>query len=78
MAIHTMSGAVTRVELAPAAALFRSLGDPTRLAILRRLALGEARVGELVELTGVQTGDKLVLNPGDKIRDGIAVTAAKK
>ena len=36
------------------------------------------KVGELVELTGVQTGDKLVLNPGDKIRDGIAVTAAKK
>jgi ArsR family transcriptional regulator, cadmium/lead-responsive transcriptional repressor len=35
--------------LAPAAALFRSLGDPTRLAILRRLASGEARV---VDLTG--------------------------
>ena len=53
MAIHTMSGAVTRVELAPAAALFRSLGDPTRLAILRRLAIGEARVGELVEEIGL-------------------------
>ncbi|MGS2613923.1 ArsR/SmtB family transcription factor [Micromonospora sp. LZ34] len=35
--------------LAPAVALFRSLGDPTRLAILRRLASGEARV---VDLTG--------------------------
>ncbi|MEU4479634.1 metalloregulator ArsR/SmtB family transcription factor [Micromonospora sp. NPDC023966] len=34
---------------APAVALFRSLGDPTRLAILRRLASGEARV---VDLTG--------------------------
>lgn len=34
---------------APAVALFRSLGDPTRLAILRRLAVGEARV---VDLTG--------------------------
>jgi len=44
---------VTRVELAPAAALFRSLGDPTRLAILRRLALGPARVGELVEEVGL-------------------------
>jgi DNA-binding transcriptional ArsR family regulator len=53
MAIHVVSGAVTRVELAPAAALFRSLGDPTRLAILRRLALGEARVGELVEEVGL-------------------------
>ena len=30
-------------------ALFRSLGDPARLAILRRLADGEARV---VDLTG--------------------------
>ncbi|MDA0252839.1 MAG: metalloregulator ArsR/SmtB family transcription factor [Actinomycetota bacterium] len=48
-----VSGAVTRVELAPAAALFRSLGDPTRLAILRRLAIGEARVGELVEEVGL-------------------------
>ncbi len=53
MAIPVVSGAVTRVELAPAAALFRSLGDPTRLAILRRLALGEARVGELVEEVGL-------------------------
>lgn len=35
--------------LAPAVALFRSLGDPTRLAILHRLASGEARV---VDLTG--------------------------
>lgn len=34
---------------APAVALFRSLGDPTRLAILRRIATGEARV---VDLTG--------------------------
>jgi DNA-binding transcriptional ArsR family regulator len=47
------AGVVTRVELAPAAALFRSLGDPTRLAILRRLAFGEARVGELVEEVGL-------------------------
>lgn len=53
MAIRVVSGAVTRVELAPAAALFRSLGDPTRLAILRRLATGEARVGELVEEVGL-------------------------
>jgi hypothetical protein len=53
MAIPAVSGAVTKVELAPAAALFRSLGDPTRLAILRRLAIGEARVGELVEEVGL-------------------------
>lgn len=44
---------VQRVELAPAAALFRSLGDPTRLAIVRRLAAGPARVVELVEAVGL-------------------------
>lgn len=44
---------MTAIELTPAAALFRSLGDPTRLAILRRLAVGEARVGELVEEVGL-------------------------
>jgi ArsR family transcriptional regulator, cadmium/lead-responsive transcriptional repressor len=36
-------------ELEPAVALFRSLGDPTRLAIVHRLMHGEARV---VDLTG--------------------------
>ncbi|MCT2592039.1 metalloregulator ArsR/SmtB family transcription factor [Streptomyces sp. N2-109] len=36
-----------RKELAPAAALFRALADPTRLSILRRLAAGEARVVDL-------------------------------
>ncbi|HZN75377.1 MAG TPA: metalloregulator ArsR/SmtB family transcription factor [Micromonosporaceae bacterium] len=36
-------------ELGPAVALFHSLADRTRLAIVRRLAQGEARV---VDLTG--------------------------
>lgn len=35
--------------LSAAACMFRSLGDPTRLAILRHLALGEHKV---VDLTG--------------------------
>ncbi|WDF35153.1 metalloregulator ArsR/SmtB family transcription factor (plasmid) [Arthrobacter agilis] len=39
--------------LEPAVALFRSLGDPTRLAILRTLASGEARVGTLVGELGL-------------------------
>jgi ArsR family transcriptional regulator, cadmium/lead-responsive transcriptional repressor len=42
-----------RAELAPAAALFRSLGDPARLAIVRRLAAGEARVVDLVDELGL-------------------------
>jgi len=38
-----------RTGLLPAAALFRSLADPARLAIIQHLAAGEARV---VDLTG--------------------------
>ena len=37
----------------PAVALFRSLGDPARLAIVRRLAAGEARVSELTRDLGL-------------------------
>ncbi|WP_396845193.1 hypothetical protein [Mycobacterium intracellulare] len=35
MAMKAPDVEVTRVELAPAAKLFRSLGDPARLAIVR-------------------------------------------
>src|SRR5918992_2888971 len=40
-------------DLTPAAALFRSLGDPTRLAIVRRLADSEARVVDLTRALGL-------------------------
>ncbi|HET6499967.1 MAG TPA: metalloregulator ArsR/SmtB family transcription factor [Amycolatopsis sp.] len=40
-------------DLAVGAALFRGLADPTRLAILRRLARGEARVVELTTTVGL-------------------------
>lgn len=36
-------------RLRPAVALFRSMADPTRLAIVRRLAAGEARVVDLMK-----------------------------
>jgi DNA-binding transcriptional ArsR family regulator len=39
--------------LGAAAAMFRSLGDPNRLAILRHLALGEHRVRDLTEHLGL-------------------------
>lgn len=39
--------------LDPAVALFHSLSDATRLAIVRRLAAGEARVADLVAETGL-------------------------
>ncbi|OLM09159.1 Transcriptional regulator, ArsR family [Pseudonocardia sp. Ae707_Ps1] len=41
-----------RQELMPAAALFHSLSDPTRLAIVQHLAGGEARVVDLTERLG--------------------------
>ncbi|MGH8904729.1 MAG: ArsR/SmtB family transcription factor [Egibacteraceae bacterium] len=42
-----------RVGLGPAVALFRSLGDPTRLAIVRRLAGWQARVVDLTDALGL-------------------------
>jgi DNA-binding transcriptional ArsR family regulator len=40
-------------SLRPAAALFRSLADPARLAIVRRLATGPARVVDLTRELGL-------------------------
>ncbi|WP_100500218.1 ArsR/SmtB family transcription factor [Geodermatophilus chilensis] len=39
--------------LSTAACVFRSLGDPTRLVILRHLALGEHRVVDLTQHLGL-------------------------
>lgn len=44
---------MTRDELAPAAALFHSLSDPTRLAILQQLVESEQRVRDLTEMLGL-------------------------
>ena len=35
-------------------------------------------IGELVELRGVKAGERLVLNPGEKLKDGVAVALVKK
>lgn len=40
-------------DSSPAVALFRSLGDPVRLAIVARLATGEARVVDLTRALGL-------------------------
>jgi DNA-binding transcriptional ArsR family regulator len=49
-----VSSATKACEAPPAAvALFRSLGEPTRLALLLRLAQGEARVVDLVTAMGL-------------------------
>ncbi|MGH8823266.1 MAG: ArsR/SmtB family transcription factor [Jiangellaceae bacterium] len=47
------SAAVVRNEVAGGVALFRSLADPTRLAIIRRLSTGEARVVDLTAELGL-------------------------
>lgn len=39
--------------LSPAACLFKSLGDPTRLTIIQHLTLGEHRVVDLTEHLGL-------------------------
>jgi ArsR family transcriptional regulator, cadmium/lead-responsive transcriptional repressor len=41
------------VDLSAAVALFRSLADPTRLAIVRELAAGERRVVDLTRKLGL-------------------------
>jgi ArsR family transcriptional regulator, cadmium/lead-responsive transcriptional repressor len=53
MAMIASSADIERAELAPAAALFRSLSDPARLMIVRRLAAGPARVTDLVAALGL-------------------------
>jgi ArsR family transcriptional regulator, cadmium/lead-responsive transcriptional repressor len=53
MAMIAPDAELERVELTPAAALFRSLGDPARLMIVRRLAAGPARVTDLVAALGL-------------------------
>jgi DNA-binding transcriptional ArsR family regulator len=40
-------------DLSPAVALFRSLGDPTRLAIVHELAAGERRIVDLTASLGL-------------------------
>ncbi len=47
--VDRMSETTEVAALSAAACMFRSLGDPTRLAIIQHLAIGEHRV---VELTG--------------------------
>ena len=47
------AGPASLDALAPAACLFRSLGDPARLAILGHLALGEHNVRDLTEHLGL-------------------------
>src|SRR5262245_5632223 len=53
LATPAESPAAETDALDSAAALFRALGDPSRLAILQHLALGEHRVVDLTEHLGL-------------------------
>jgi ArsR family transcriptional regulator, cadmium/lead-responsive transcriptional repressor len=53
MAMQGRMAGASRAGLGPAAALFRSLGDPARLVIVRRLAGGPARVTDLTGELGL-------------------------
>jgi ArsR family transcriptional regulator, cadmium/lead-responsive transcriptional repressor len=53
MAIDLCCGPDEREGLSPAAALFHSLADPVRLAIVQRLSQGEARVVDLTTALGL-------------------------
>jgi DNA-binding transcriptional ArsR family regulator len=53
MAMQNGMVTASRAGLGPAAALFRSLGDPARLAIVRRLAADPARVTDLTTELGL-------------------------
>ena len=48
-----MAMSICGPDVTPAVALFRSLGDPARLAIVSRLAEGEARVVDLTRMLGL-------------------------
>ena len=53
MTIQIGDGAGDCGQLDPAAALFHSLSDPTRLSIVKRMAEGEIRVGDLAGELGL-------------------------
>ncbi len=53
MAMIGADSAAARTGLVPAAALFRSLADPARLAVVQHLAGGQARVVDLTAALGL-------------------------
>jgi len=69
MTITAIDAEIERVELAPAAALFRSLGDPARLTIVRRLAIAPARVTDLAAGLGLaqSTAEAVLAATGNSV-----------
>ena len=46
--------------------------------VVKEIAVAPVKLGDLMEVKGVKAGDKVVLGPTDKVRDGATVTIAKK
>lgn len=53
MAMKAQAKVRAGTQLDPAASLFHSLGDPTRLSIVKRMASGEVRVSDLTSELGL-------------------------
>ncbi|HEX4780876.1 MAG TPA: efflux RND transporter periplasmic adaptor subunit [Usitatibacter sp.] len=52
------------------------LGDRN---VVKQVPVGDApKLGDLVQVSGVKAGDKVALNPPERLRDGAAVAIAKK
>jgi RND family efflux transporter MFP subunit len=67
----------------PAAAIAQRDGRNVIFVVRERKAVevpvqAGAAVGDLVQVTGVQAGDKVVLKPGDRVRGGVEVSTANK
>jgi hypothetical protein len=47
--------------------------------VVKEVAAGQtAKLGDLVQVSGVKAGDKVVLNPPESVRDGAPIAIAKK
>jgi HlyD family secretion protein len=47
--------------------------------VVKEVDVGTPRkLGDLMEVSGVNSGDKVVLNPPERVRDGATVAPAKK
>ena len=47
--------------------------------VVKEVAVGKpGKLGDLVQVTGVKAGDKVVLSPPERVKDGASVTLAKK
>jgi HlyD family secretion protein len=86
--VSFLTRALTAVEKKPvtavqAAAVTKRDGKDVVFLIEENIAKQTAvtlsgKIGDLVQVSGVKPGDKVVLSPSEKLKDGAAVAIAKK